>query len=143
MQTVRRSVLVPYSAKHMYDLVDDVDRYCEFLPWCAGSKVLAHHKDRKTARIDIDFKGVTAHFTTDNAGTPPESIAVALKEGPFRKLHGKWSFRALGEDACKVEFDLSYEFATPVFETLIGPVFNHIAHTFIDAFVKRAEATYG
>jgi len=143
MQTVHRSVLVPYSAQQMFDLVDDVEHYCEFLPWCAGSKVLARTVHGKTARVDISFKGVTAHFTTKNTNKPPESISIALQEGPFKALKGKWSFKALAADACKVEFDLSYEFKTTVLETLVGPVFNHIAHTFIDAFVKRAEAKYG
>ncbi|MET0917231.1 MAG: type II toxin-antitoxin system RatA family toxin [Burkholderiales bacterium] len=143
MQTVHRSVLVPYSAQQMFDLVDDVERYCEFLPWCGGSQVIAQTAKGKVARIDIDFKGVTSHFTTKNVNKPPESIAIGLEEGPFQALKGKWSFKALGADACKVEFDLSYAFKTAVLETLVGPVFNHIAHSFIDAFVKRAEAEYG
>lgn len=143
MQSVHRSVLVPYSAQEMFDLVDDVDRYAQFLPWCGGSEVLATRPDGKTARVDIDYHGVTAHFTTDNVNAPPESIAIALKDGPFRALHGSWTFKALSKDACKVEFSLSYEFKTHVLETLVGPVFNHIARTFIDAFVRRAESEYG
>lgn len=143
MQSVHRSVLVPYSARQMFDLVDDVEQYCEFLPWCGGSKVVKTTGDGKVARIDIDFKGVTAHFTTRNVNKPPESIAIALEEGPFKSLRGKWTFKALAPDACKVEFDLSYQFKTSVLEALVGPVFNHIAMSFIDAFVKRAEAQYG
>ena len=143
MQTVHRSVLVPYSAQQMFDLVDDVERYCEFLPWCGGSKVISQTKSGKVARIDISFKGVAAHFTTRNANDPPRSITIALEEGPFKALKGTWSFKALAPDACKVEFDLSYEFKTTVLEALVGPVFNHIAHSFIDAFVKRAESKYG
>jgi ribosome-associated toxin RatA of RatAB toxin-antitoxin module len=142
MQTVHRSVLVPYSAQQMFDLVDDVERYCEFLPWCGGSRVIGETATGKVARIDINFKGVAAHFTTRNVNKAPESITIALEEGPFKALTGKWSFKALAPDACKVEFDLSYEFKTSVLEALVGPVFNHIAHSFIDAFAKRAEATY-
>ena len=143
MQSVQRSVLVNFSAEQMYDLVDDVERYCEFLPWCGGSKVLETREDGKTARIDINYHGVKAHFTTDNENRPPESIAVALKDGPFHHLNGQWTFRALAPDACKVEFTLSYEFKTHVLETIVGPVFNKIAVSFIDAFVRRAEAKYG
>lgn len=143
MQRVQRSVLVPYSAQQMFDLVDDVDRYCEFLPWCAGSHVLEARPDGKTARIDISFKGVKTHFTTDNISKPPQSITVNLKDGPFKALHGEWTFKPLAPDACKVEFSLVYEFKTQLLETLVGPVFNHIAHSFIDAFVKRAQAKYG
>ena len=143
MPTVHRSVLVPHSAQEMFDLVDDVDRYCEFLPWCGGSQVIETTKEGKIARVDIHFKGVKAHFTTSNVNDPPHSITISLKEGPFKALRGKWSFKPLADDACKVEFDLTYEFQTTVLEALVGPVFNHIAHSFIDAFVKRAEEKYG
>jgi ribosome-associated toxin RatA of RatAB toxin-antitoxin module len=142
MQRVQRSVLVPYSAQQMFDLVDDVERYCEFLPWCGGSQVLEKRPDGKIARVDIDYHGVKAHFTTDNVNAPPKSITMKLKDGPFRTLNGKWTFKALSAHACKVEFTLSYEFKTSVLETLVGPVFNQIAVSFIDAFVRRAEARY-
>jgi len=142
MQRVHKSVLVPFSATQMFDLVDAVERYCEFLPWCGGSTVLENRSDGKTARIDINYHGVRAHFTTDNVNVPGESIAIALKDGPFRALNGMWTFRALSPQACKVEFTLAYEFKTPVLEAVVGPVFNHIASTFIEAFVRRAEQVY-
>jgi ribosome-associated toxin RatA of RatAB toxin-antitoxin module len=143
MRRVAKSVLVPYSASQMFELVDRVELYPQFLPWCGGARVIAQEGDRKTARIDIDYHGVRAHFTTDNSNDPPESIVVTLKDGPFRHLHGEWRFRALGQEGCKIEFDLAYEFATGLLERVIGPVFSHIANTFIDAFVKRAERVYG
>jgi ribosome-associated toxin RatA of RatAB toxin-antitoxin module len=139
MQRVRKSVLVPYAAAEMFALVDDVEAYPRFLPWCGGAKVLDRHDDGKTARIDIDYHGVKAHFTTENANAPPEKIVVTLKDGPFKHLHGEWRFRALAEDASKVEFELAYEFTSHLIETIVGPVFNHIASTFVDAFVRRAE----
>ena len=142
MQRVTKSVLVPYTAAQMFDLVDGVESYPEFLPWCGGARVIEHATDRKTARIDIDYHGVRAHFTTANVNRPPESIVITLKDGPFRHLHGEWRFRALGEHGCKVEFALAYEFATHLLERVVGPVFGHIANTFIDAFVKRAETVY-
>lgn len=138
MKRVRKSVLVPYAASEMFALVDDVESYPQFLPWCGGASVLERHEGGKTARIDIDYHGVRAHFTTDNANDPPASIVVTLKDGPFRHLHGEWQFHALAQDACKVEFELAYEFTTPLIEAIVGPVFSHIADTFIDAFVKRA-----
>ena len=141
MQRVKKSVLVPYSAPRMFELVDRIEDYPRFLPWCAGTQVLATRAGGKTARVDIDYHGVRAHFTTDNVNDPPKSIVVTLKDGPFRHLHGEWRFRALKPDACKVEFELAYEFATPVLEALLGPVFNHIANTFVEAFVKRAQTT--
>jgi ribosome-associated toxin RatA of RatAB toxin-antitoxin module len=143
MRRVTKSVLVPYSPAQMFELVDRVELYPEFLPWCGGARVLEQADERKTARIDIDYHGVRAHFTTDNINRPPESIVVTLRHGPFRHLHGEWRFRALGELGCKVEFELAYEFATSLLDKVIGPVFNHIATTFIEAFVKRADALYG
>ena len=143
MQCVKKSVLVPYSAMQMYELVDAVEDYPKFLPWCAGAQVTDVHPGGKTARLDIDYHGVRAHFTTVNANTPGELIVVTLKDGPFRRLHGEWRFRRLRDDACKVEFDLNYEFSSGLLDKVIGPVFNHIATTFIDAFVKRAEVVHG
>jgi ribosome-associated toxin RatA of RatAB toxin-antitoxin module len=142
MQRVLKSVLVPYSAARMFELVDLVARYPEFLPWCGGAHVIGERADGKTARLDIDYHGIKAHFTTDNVNRAPESIVVTLRDGPFRHLHGEWRFHALSPDACKVEFELAYEFATHLLEAVVGPVFSHIANTFIDAFVRRAEAVY-
>jgi ribosome-associated toxin RatA of RatAB toxin-antitoxin module len=143
MQRVVKSVLVPHSAEQMFALVDDVAGYPEFLPWCGGTQVLDQREDGKTARIDIDYHGVHAHFTTDNVNAPPESIVVTLRDGPFRHLHGEWTFRALAPGACKVEFTLAYEFSTHLLEGIVGRVFAHIANTFIDAFVKRADQVHG
>jgi len=142
MRRVKKSVLVPFSAEAMFDLVDAIELYPQFLPWCDGARVLEAHDDGKTARIDIDFHGVRAHFTTDNVNRRGESIVVTLRDGPFQRLHGEWRFHALGPDACKVEFEIAYEFATHMLEAVVGPVFNHIANTIIDAFVHRAEALY-
>jgi ribosome-associated toxin RatA of RatAB toxin-antitoxin module len=142
MRRVKKSVLVPFSAGEMFDLVDRVEAYPQFLPWCAGARALATTESGKTARIDIDYHGVRAHFTTDNVNRPGESIVVTLRDGPFRHLHGEWRFRALGEDACKIELELAYEFATHLLERVVGPVFSHIANTFVDAFVRRAEALH-
>jgi ribosome-associated toxin RatA of RatAB toxin-antitoxin module len=143
MQCVRKSVLVPYAASRMYELVNRVDLYPQFLPWCGGTQVLDEAADRKTARIEIDYHGVRAHFTTENTMQPPEWIVITLKDGPFRHLHGEWRFRALGEHGCRIEFELAYEFATNLLDRVIGPVFGRIANTFIDAFVRRADVVYG
>ncbi|MFO1283404.1 MAG: type II toxin-antitoxin system RatA family toxin [Burkholderiales bacterium] len=143
MKRVVHSVLVPYAAAGMYELVDDVERYPQFLPWCGGSRVLGVEPTGRRARIDIDYHGVRAHFTTDNVNVPGESIVVTLVDGPFRHLHGSWRFRALAAEASKVEFELVYEFASGILERAVGPVFNHIASTFVDAFVERARSVYG
>jgi ribosome-associated toxin RatA of RatAB toxin-antitoxin module len=142
MASVSKSVLVEHSAQQMFDLVDRVEDYPEFLPWCGGTTVLERTRGELVSRIEINFHGVRAHFTTTNRNEPPERIVIALRDGPFRELDGTWNFRPLAPAACKVEFHLAYEFAAPVLEGLIGPVFSHIATTFIDAFVKRADALY-
>ena len=136
-------MLVPFSTSEMFALVDRVEHYPEFLPWCGGARAIATTDVGKTARIDIDYHGVRAHFTTDNANRAGESIVVTLKDGPFRHLHGEWRFTTLAADACKVEFVLAYEFTTHLLEKVVGPVFSHIANTLIDAFVRRAESVYG
>ncbi len=143
MRSVHKSVLVPYSAQQMFDLVQGIEDYPKFLPWCGGTRILQQTADETLARIDIDYRGVRAHFTTANRNQPPDRIVVELRDGPFRRLDGIWQFRALSESACKVEFELNYEFATTVLEKLIGPVFDRIADSFIDAFVKRAVAVLG
>jgi len=139
---VQKSVLVAYSAMQMFELVDRVEDYPKFLPWCAGARVLETHPGGKTARLDIDYHGVRAHFTTENTNTPGVLIVVTLKDGPFRRLDGEWRFKSLRTDAAKVEFDLNYEFSSGLLDRVIGPVFSHIANTFIDAFVRRADTVY-
>jgi ribosome-associated toxin RatA of RatAB toxin-antitoxin module len=142
MASVRKSVLVPYSAEQMFELVEGIEAYPQFLPWCGGATILERTPAETLARLDIHYRGVRAHFTTANRNERPERIVIELRDGPFRHLDGTWRFRALGASGSKVEIELHYEFATPVLERLIGPVFSHIAHTFIDAFVRRAEDVY-
>ena len=143
MTRVRKSVLVPYSATRMFELVERVDAYPQFLPWCAGAKVIGEAAEERLVRLDINYHGVRAHFTTANRGRRPEEIVMELRDGPFRHLAGIWRFRALSEAASKVELELDYEFATHVLERLIGPAFSHVARSFVDAFVRRAEHVYG
>ena len=142
MASVHKSVLVLYSAAQMFALVERSEDYARFLPWCAGAQALERDGERVVVRVDIDFHGVRAHFTTVNLNLPPESIDMQLRDGPFRRLDGRWQFRELASTACKVEFDLDYEFSSATLAKVVGPVFNYIADSFIDAFVKRAEAAY-
>jgi ribosome-associated toxin RatA of RatAB toxin-antitoxin module len=140
MASVSKSVLVEHSAQRMFDLVERAEDYPQFLPWCGGTAILERTATAAVVRIEINFHGVRAHFTTANRNEPPERIVIRLQDGPFRQLDGTWRFQSLGPSACKVQFDLRYEFAGTALERLVGPVFNHIATTFIDAFVKRADA---
>lgn len=138
MADVRKVVLVECSARELFDLVDDVEAYPDFLPWCGGTQVLERSGDRTIATLHINYHGVKAHFTTCNDKQPPTAMQMHLRDGPFRKLEGQWAFKQLGDAGCKVEFYLHYEFANRLLEKVVGPVFSHIATTFVDAFVKRA-----
>ncbi|TFV98657.1 type II toxin-antitoxin system RatA family toxin [Oxalobacteraceae bacterium OM1] len=143
MAVVHKSVLLPYSADQMFALVDRIEDYPQFLPWCGGAEVRKREGDTVTASLTINYHGVKQSFTTENTNTAPIAIRMQLVEGPFKHLTGLWQFRALREDACKIEFDLQYEFSSKVLEGLIGPVFNMIANSFVDSFCKRAEVIYG
>ncbi len=127
----------------MFDLVAKFEDYPKFLPWCGGAKVLERDHDKVVANIAIHYHGLNQSFTTNNVNTPPSQIKIRLVDGPFKCLDGTWHFKALREDACKVEFDLHYEFSSRVLEQLIGPVFGVIANSMVDSFCKRAETVYG
>jgi len=142
MTRVQKSVLVPYSASQMFDLVERIDDYPRFLPWCAGASIVGQTEHGRLVRIDINYHGVRTYFTTENRGRRPEQIVVELRDGPFRHLSGTWRFHALSETGCKIELELDYEFSTHLLERLIGRAFSHVATSFVDAFVRRAEAVY-
>lgn len=148
MKHVRRSVLLWYAPSEMYQLVTAVQDYPRFLPWCEKAEVLHSHDDGVTARLSLAYMGVRHAFTTRNVQQAPERVAVQLVDGPFSQLQGEWLFRPLGrpgggQQACKIEFDLRYAFASPALETVVSPVFDRIANTFVDSFVRRAEDVYG
>jgi ribosome-associated toxin RatA of RatAB toxin-antitoxin module len=139
MAQVEKSVLVSHSAAQMFGLVDAVERYPEFLPWCGGTD-LKHRDDKITvATLHIDYHGIKQNFTTENTKQFPTFMDIKLVDGPFHSMEGIWRFTPLAEDACKIEFRLNYEFSSHLLEKLIAPVFSHIANTFVDAFVERAE----
>ena len=143
MALVEKSVLIEYSAAQMYALVDNVAAYPEFLPWCGGTEILEKRPGFTRAAIVIDFRGIKQRFSTQNRADPPNLIEMTLVDGPFRQLDGSWRFKPLGNEACKIEFRLHYEFSSKLLEKIFGPVFHFIASTFVDAFVKRARQLYG
>ena len=148
MKHVKKSVLLWYSPREMYELVTAVEDYPAFLPWCDRAEVLEQHEDGITARLGLAYMGVRHAFTTRNQNVPAESVIVKLVDGPFSLLEGAWLFRPLGRpgieaQACKIEFDLRYRFASTALEMVVSPVFDRVANTFVDSFVKRAEAVYG
>ena len=143
MPEVNRSVLVNHKPEQMFALVDDVERYPEFLPWCGGARVSFRDDARTRATIEIRYRGIKQGFTTENTKRPPSEMDIQLVEGPFRELDGQWRFIGLGERGCKVEFGLRYEFSSRLLAKLLGPVFEFIANSLVEAFTKRAEQLYG
>jgi ribosome-associated toxin RatA of RatAB toxin-antitoxin module len=143
MSRVEKSVLIERPAQQMFDLVEDIENYPLFLPWCGGTRVDFRDEKRTVATLYINFHGVKAHFTTENAKEAPSWMSLKLVDGPFRRLEGGWRFRALAENACKIEFQISYEFSNKLFEKILGTVFNQIANSLVEAFVKRARQVHG
>jgi ribosome-associated toxin RatA of RatAB toxin-antitoxin module len=139
MVKVEKTVLVPHTAESMFRLVDDVEQYPNFLPWCGG--VIIHQKDEVSthATISINYHGVKQSFSTKNEKDYPHSMVMHLKDGPFKHFLGQWQFTPLGNDGCKISFKLEYEFSNLIFSSIISPVFHQIANTFVDCFVKRAD----
>ncbi len=143
MALVEKSVLIRHSAQQMFDLVDRVEDYPAFLPWCNRTELKFRDAQKTAATLFINYRSVKSHFTTENEKEAPLWMNIRLVDGPFRRLEGRWQFRPLADDACKIEFQLSYEFSSRMFEKIIGPVFSQIANTFVDAFVRRASEVYG
>lgn len=143
MPDVNQSVLVEFTPEQMFALVDAVEDYPRYLPWCGGTTLI--HRDASTTRatISISYRGIRRSFTTENAKHEPVEMRIRLIEGPFSRLDGSWLFTRLAGRGCKIEFKLHYEFAGRVLDRLISPVFRHITSTLVDAFVKRARQIYG
>ena len=149
MKHVKKSVLLWYSPHEMYSLVTAVEDYPQFLPWCARGEVLERRADGVTAKLHLSYAGVRHAFTTRNAHVTDTSVVLQLVDGPFSMLDGTWRFVPLAkpgaddERACKIEFELRYAFSSLALEAVVSPVFDRIADTFVDAFVKRAEQVHG
>ncbi len=142
MTVINRSALVPYSARQMFELVDGVEAYPEFLPWCSGVTVHERSEDELCATIEISKAGIHKAFTTRNRNQPYKMIEMRLVEGPFRHLEGFWRFDELGETACKVSLDIEFEFSSRLLSMSLGPVFSQICNTLVEAFVQRARQIY-
>ena len=143
MVSIKKSALVLYSREEMFNLVDSVEDYPDFLPWCGGTEVLTKTSKVTKASIKINYRGVKQTFTTENNKNAPEKMIIKLINGPFKELSGEWRFIELDKDACRIELELHYQFSNIILEKLISPVFNIIANTFIDNFVKEANRRNG
>lgn len=147
MKHVKKSVLLWYSPREMYDLVVGVEAYPGYLPWCERAEVLAQDDTSMTARLHLAYAGLRHTFTTRNEHAAPERVTMCLVDGPFSVLDGVWRFLPIAAagaaPACRIEFDLQYAFSSRALETVLSPVFDKVANTFVDSFVQRAEQVYG
>lgn len=140
---IQRSALLPYPAQALYDLVNDVASYPQFLPWCSAAEVLECSPERMRATLKVGRAGISQQFTTSNRLTPGEAIEMKLEQGPFSALYGVWTFQALSDSACKISLDLSFDYSGALVKATLGPLFNQAATTMVDAFCQRAKQLYG
>lgn len=144
MTLISRNALVPYTVEEMYKLVDDIESYAEFLPWCRSTEVLSRNSDEVQASIEIARGALHKSFTTLNRMQSNKIIEMRLVKGPFRHLEGFWRFDPLKDHtASKISLDLDFEFESKLVALAVGSVFNQIANTMVDAFCKRAVEVYG
>jgi len=140
---IERSALVPFSAERMFALVNDVRRYPEFVPWCAGAEVLEETDALIEASLRLKRGGVEHRFTTRNTLTPFTAMRLELVDGPFTTFSGDWTFKALGEDACKIGLTLTFQYRGRLATAALGALLSSSADTLVEAFCQRAKALYG
>lgn len=143
MYKVNRSALLGYSARQMYDIVVDIERYPEFLNWCSATRIVERSDGQVVASIEISFKGLHRSFTTRNTMDPGRSVRIELVDGPFRTLNGFWKFIELDSQSSKIELDLEFDFSSVFVSRLVGPVFSQIANHQLEAFQRRARQLHG
>ena len=143
MTRIVKSALVPQSAAQMFALVDDIESYPAFLPWCAGASVLTRTAEAVTASLTLAKGPLHVSFTTENRLQPERGIVMRLVEGPFRRLHGDWRFEPVATGGCTVSLALEFEFASRLLSATVGPLFAQISNSLVDAFRARAQARYG
>ena len=143
MKKIEKSALVPHTPEQMFNLVDDIDAYAVFLPWCSRSKVVERTSDMVVGDLEISYSSLNKSFVTRNINTPHSQIEMQLVEGPFKHLKGLWLFTPLGNDGCKIELSMEFEFSNKLLDMTVGPVFGKLANSLVDAFTERAAKVYG
>ena len=143
MPTVNRSALVRHSAQAMFDLVNDFERYPEFLPGCRRTRLIERDEDHLIGELTLAKAGVEQSFTTRNDLCPPERIELSLVSGPFKRLQGQWVFTPMGENTCKVSLEMNFEFSNRILGMAFGKLFSQVASQLVDSFTRRADDVYG
>lgn len=143
MTSIHKSARVPYSAAQMYDLVNDIESYPAFLPWCSEASVQVHGEDSLTASLTMATGRIHQSFTTENTMQPGRRISVRLVSGPFRHLHGHWRFDPADGGACLITLEMDFEFKNKLLKLTLSKLFHHIVDSLVDAFTRRAQQVYG
>ncbi len=143
MRRATRSALVPHTPEQMFRLVDDVERYPEFLPWCRSAVLHSRSPTEVEATLEIQRAGMSKSFRTRNVQSQPDYIRIGLADGPFRALDGEWTFTALGDAGCRVQLDMRFEFSSRMLDALLGAFFEDTLNSLVEAFTKRAAVVYG
>lgn len=143
MPSIHRSALVMHSVKDMYDLINDVLAYPQFLPDCNDSKIISQSENSMTAALKVSKGGVSKWFTTENTLEANKHVTLNLVDGPFKQLSGRWDLTELSDEACKITLNLEYEFSSKLLEMAFGKIFNNIANNMVQAFTERAKKVYG
>lgn len=140
---IQRSAILPYPAQPLYHMVNDVQSYPEFLPWCAKTRLIHADETSMQAEITASRAGLSQSFITSNQLTPHERVEINLVKGPFKHLHGVWEFKQLNEQACKMSLELEFDYSGALIRATLGPLFTHAANSMVDAFCQRAKQLYG
>lgn len=140
---IERSALMPYSAHQMYLLVNDVEKYPEFLPWCTETQLISSTDTEMVAKLVISKGPIRQYFITRNNLVADESVELNLQEGPFKKLHGLWTFNQLSSEACRIQLVMDFDYSNVIIKAALGPLFNKAATTMVDVFCQRAKQIYG
>jgi len=142
MREMHRSALVPYSAEQMFDLIERVEDYPQFLPWCTGTRLLERTNEFVSATVEVGYRDLHVHVTTRNEKRRPEWMSIHMQGGTFRQFYGEWQLLPLDTLGCRIGFLLRYELALHA-EKLAGPLIDQAANRMVDAFVRRAESIFG
>lgn len=148
MREVKRNALVPYTPAQMFALVEDFERYPEFLPWVSGAKLLSHDGEQLVGRLEMERLGIKEHFTTRNRLQSPTRMDMQLVDGPFKQLDGSWRFTAICDAdgrprGTRVDLQIQFQFKNAMLDMLMGKAFEASCGSLVDAFTKRARALYG
>lgn len=143
MHKIYKSALVPYSAEQMFALVNDIEAYPQFLPWCEDARIESRDDDRIRASLRFGRGAVSRWFTTLNSLDAPQGVDIRLVNGPFRQLTGHWRFTPLGEEGSKIEVNMEFEFSNPLVSMAFGPIFSEVCNALVSSFTRRAATVYG